>query len=114
RGVRSLTPEEGLSALGRLLDGGRAQAGVVRLDVRQWVEFYPAAASSRRLSRLMAAQRAGAGRSTGDRELLERLGSAGPGPRAGLLQEGVRKQGAEVLRLPEGKLSVDAPLTGPG
>ncbi|KYF91226.1 hypothetical protein BE20_15345 [Sorangium cellulosum] len=114
RGTRSLTPDEGLWALERLLDGDRTQAGVMPLDVRQWVEFYPAAASSRRLSRLMTAQRVASGRLAGDRDLLDRLATAEAGARAGMLQEVVRAQVSQVLRLPEGKLDVDAPLTSLG
>nr|ADB12491.1 EpoD [Sorangium cellulosum] len=114
RGTRSLTPDEGLWALERLLDGDRTQAGVMPFDVRQWVEFYPAAASSRRLSRLVTARRVASGRLAGDRDLLERLATAEAGARAGMLQEVVRAQVSQVLRLPEGKLDVDAPLTSLG
>jgi acyl carrier protein len=114
RGARSLTPAEGLSALERLLEGGRAQVGVVPLDVRQWVEFYPAAASSSRLSRLMAEHRAGAGRPAGDRDLLGRLAAAEPAARAALLLEVLRVLASEVLRIREGNLEVDAPLTSLG
>ena len=114
RGMRSLTPGEGLSALGRLLAGGRAQCGVVPLDVRQWVEFYPVAASSRMLSRLVATQRAGSRRPAGDRELLARLAAAEPGARVEMLQESIRAQVAQVLGMPTGKLDVDTPLTSLG
>ena len=114
RGVRSLTPDEGLSALARLLDSDRVQVGVVPLNMRQWMEFYPATASSRILSRLIAEQRAGASRPVGDRDLLDRLAAAGPGARAALLQEFLLAQIARVLRIPEGKLEVEAPLTSLG
>jgi acyl transferase domain-containing protein/aryl carrier-like protein len=113
-GARSLTPGEGLSVLGRLLGSDRAQVGVVPLDARQWVELYPAAASSRMLSQLLSAQRAGAGRPAGDRDLLDRLAAADPVARAGLLQQALRAQVSRVLRIPEGKLDVDAPLTSLG
>jgi acyl carrier protein len=114
RGMRSLTPDEGLSALRRLLDGDHAQVGVVPLDVRQWVEFYPAAAASRMLSRLWSAQHAGTGERAGDRDLLGRLAAAGPSERMPLLQEAVLVQVAKVLRIAEGKLDLEAPLTGLG
>jgi NADPH:quinone reductase-like Zn-dependent oxidoreductase/acyl carrier protein len=114
RGMRSLTPAEGLSALQRLLDGDCVQAGVVPLNLRQWVGFNQAAASSRRLSRLMAAQRAGAGRPDGNRALLDRLAAAEPAARAALFEEVVRAQVSQVLRIPEGKVDVDAPLTSLG
>src|SRR5262249_17551396 len=114
RGTRSLTPDEGLSALERLLEGGRAQVGVVPLDVRQWMEFYPAAASSRMLSRLEAEQRAGTSRPSGDQDLLGRLAAAEPVERAALLLDVLRALASQVLRIPEGKLEEDAPLTSLG
>nr|WP_233261551.1 type I polyketide synthase [Vitiosangium sp. GDMCC 1.1324] len=112
RGMKSLTPAEGLSVLARLLDSDRAQVGVVPLDLRQWVGFNQAAASSRMLSRLMAEQRAG--RPVGDRNLLERIAAAEPGARALLFQEFLRGQVSQVLRIPEGKIDVAAPLSSLG
>ncbi|WP_437313181.1 type I polyketide synthase [Sorangium sp. So ce385] len=114
RGMRSLTPGEGLSALARLLEGDRAQVGVMPLDPRLWVELYPAAASSRTLSYLVTAHRASAGRPAGDRDLLGRLAAAEPGARGGLLEPLLRAQVSQVLRLPEGKIEADAPLTSLG
>jgi epothilone polyketide synthase D len=114
RGMRSLTPDEGLWALERLLDSDRAQVGVMPLDVRQWLELYPAVASSRLLSRLVAAERAGTGGRTGDQGLLARLAAAEPRARAQLLEEVLRAQASQVLRIPEGKLDVDAALTSLG
>jgi acyl carrier protein len=114
RGMQSLTPAQGLAALERLLDEGRTQVGVVPLNVRQWVEFYPAMASSPRLARLRAAQRAGAAQPAGDRDLLAQLAAAAPGAHAALLQRALRAQIAQVLRLPEDQLDLDAPLTSLG
>jgi acyl transferase domain-containing protein/acyl-CoA synthetase (AMP-forming)/AMP-acid ligase II/acyl carrier protein len=110
RGMETLTPDEGLSVLARLLGGDRVQVGVVPLDVRLWRELYPAAASSRMLSRLVTAPRVG--RPVGD--LLERLAAAAPGARAGLLEDAVRALVAQVLGIPEGQLDGDAPLTSLG
>nr|AAF62885.1 EpoF [Sorangium cellulosum] len=114
RGMRGITPDEGLSALARLLEGDRVQTGVIPITPRQWVEFYPATAASRRLSRLVTTQRAVADRTAGDRDLLEQLASAEPSARAGLLQDVVRVQVSHVLRLPEDKIEVDAPLSSMG
>jgi myxalamid-type polyketide synthase MxaE and MxaD/epothilone polyketide synthase C/epothilone polyketide synthase D len=111
RGMRSLTPDEGLSALSRLLESDRAQVGVAPLNLRQWVAFNLSAASSPRLSRLMAAQRAEGGRPAGDRQLLARLAAADPGARAALAQGVIRAEVSQVLRIPEDKLDVEAPLT---
>ncbi len=111
RGMRSLTPDEGLSALSRLLESDRTQVGVAPLNLRQWVAFNLSAASSPRLSRLMAAQRAEGGRPAGDRQLLARLAAAEPGARAAIAQEVIRAEVSQVLRIREDKLDVEAPLT---
>jgi acyl carrier protein len=112
RGMRSLTPAEGLSILARLLDSDRVQVGVVPLNLRQWVGFNQAAASSRMLSRLMAEQRAG--RPVGDKNLLERVAAAEPGARVTLFQEFLRAQVSQVLRIPEGRLEVGVPFNSLG
>ncbi|MEO5730962.1 MAG: beta-ketoacyl reductase [Byssovorax sp.] len=114
RGMRSLTPAEGLTALRRVLDGGRSQVGVAPLDVRQWVEFYPTAASSPMLSRLLAKAPAGVGRAAGEARLVEQLARAEPAARPSLLLGFVRGQVARVLRLAESKLDPSAPLTSFG
>ncbi len=114
RGMRSISPTEGLVVLDRLLQSDRAQVAVVPLNIRQWVEFYPAAASSKRLSRLVATQQGRAGRATGDRALLDRLAAAEPKSRIKLLQEALKTQASLVLRIPETKLDIEAPLTSLG
>ncbi|HTN83816.1 MAG TPA: SDR family NAD(P)-dependent oxidoreductase, partial [Sorangium sp.] len=111
RGMRSLTTDEGLAALERLIDGGHTQVGVMPLDLRQWAQFYPAAASSRRLSRLWTAHRAGAGRPAGEQDLRHRLAAAEPGAQAALLQAFLRAQISQVLRVREDRLDVNTPLT---
>ncbi|MCX4246642.1 type I polyketide synthase [Paraliomyxa miuraensis] len=114
RGMRSLSPREGLTALDRLLEHGPAQVGVVPLDVRQWIEFYPAAAASPMLARLVSAHGQGAARTTGDRDVLARLAAAEPRARGALLEQILRAQASQVLRIPEGELDVSAPLTSLG
>lgn len=42
RGMDSFSPAEGLEALRRLLARPRPEVGIVRLDARKWVEFFPA------------------------------------------------------------------------
>ena len=41
RGIESLSPAQGLLAFSKLLERPRAEIGVLRLSVRQWVEYYP-------------------------------------------------------------------------
>jgi epothilone polyketide synthase D len=114
QGVRSLSPSEGITILSRLVQTDRAQVGVVPLDIRQWLEFFPAAASSRTLSRLVSAYRAGATRPTGDPEVMKRLAAATPEQKAGLIEEVLSKLVSQVLRIPPGKVAVKEPLTGLG
>jgi acyl carrier protein len=112
--MRSLTPDEGLVALRRLLDASDPQVGVVPLNLRQWAGFHQGAAASARLSRLWKEQRGDNGPPAGDRALLDRLAAAEPGARTALLQEVLRAQVSQVLRIPEPKLDVQAPLTSLG
>jgi NADPH:quinone reductase-like Zn-dependent oxidoreductase/acyl carrier protein len=114
RGISSLTPQEGLEALSRLLEGNDAQVGVVQLNLRQWLAFNQAVAASPRLSRLLAAQQAGASRQTGDRALLDRIAASDPATRATLMRAILRAQASQVLRIPEDKIDVEAPLTSLG
>nr|WRX36518.1 hypothetical protein [Cystobacterineae bacterium] len=114
RGLRNLTPDEGLVALVRLLEGGVAQGAVLPFDVHQWVDFYPAAASSPLLSRLRAEQPSGVRRAAGDGALAERLAAAAPEARASVLLEFLRGEAARVLRIPESRFDGNAPLTSLG
>ncbi len=114
RGMRSLTPSEGLAALARLLAGSEPQVGVVPLNLLQWVEFDQAVAKSRRLSRLWAAQQTKADGPVGDRSLLDPLAAAEPGARAGLLANILRQHVSQVLLIPESAIDLEAPLTSLG
>jgi NADPH:quinone reductase-like Zn-dependent oxidoreductase/acyl carrier protein len=113
-GMRSLTPAEGLAALERLIASDATQMGVMPINVRQWVEVFPAAAASRRLSRLVESQRAAAARPTGDRKLLDRIAAASGAGRVAIVEAFLRAQASEVLRIPEAKLDVESPLTNLG
>ena len=114
RGVGSLSAEQGLAALDKLRGSAAAQVAVARLDAQQWVEFYPAAADSRLLSRLLAEQRAGSSRPSGDRQLLARLAALGPAARRAQLEDWLSGQVARVLNLPMGKMDAEAPLSSLG
>ena len=111
RGMRSLTPQEGLTALARLLATDTPQAAVVPLDVRQWVEFYPAAAASSLLSRLLAEQPPLASTDESERALRQQLDRSTPASRRSLVLDFVSSVAARVLRIPGGRLDVEAPLS---
>jgi acyl transferase domain-containing protein/acyl-CoA synthetase (AMP-forming)/AMP-acid ligase II/NADPH:quinone reductase-like Zn-dependent oxidoreductase/acyl carrier protein len=114
RGTLSLTPDQGLEALERVLATDHAQVGVVPLDVRQWVEFYPSAAGSSLLSDLVAEDKAGGQKKTGDAELLDALAQADAQGRLRLMESFLSDQVSQVLRIKKAALSVDAPLTSLG
>ena len=114
RGAQSMTPAEGLTALARLLESGTTQAAVSPFDAQQWMDSYPAFASSAMFSRLLAEPPAGVLHAPGEKSFLERLAAAEPGARTALVQEFLRGEVSRVLRIPEGKLDMDAQLTGLG
>ncbi len=114
RGARSLTPEEGLAALARLLESGSPQAAVAPIDMRQWAAFYPAAAASPMLSRLWAGEPAGAPATATEEPLLARLAGTSPGERAPMLLGWLRGEASRVLHLAESRLDEHTALTSLG
>ncbi|XXY48826.1 amino acid adenylation domain-containing protein [Sorangium sp. So ce269] len=115
RGSGSITPAEGNAILGRLLDAGATQVGVMPLDLRQWTALHPGARSSPWLSELIEAPAAEA-RGGGTSALLEALRAAGPaeGRARALIERFIREQMAHVLRLDPARIDPDAPLQGFG
>ncbi|WP_434042178.1 MULTISPECIES: type I polyketide synthase [Sorangium] len=115
RGVGGFTPAQGLEVLGRLLEGAPAQIAVLRLDLRQWLEFYPSAAGAPFLSELRQAERSRAREARETPEtaraprLREALIAAEPAERARLLEEHLREQLGRVIHL--GAAMVDATAT---
>jgi acyl carrier protein len=103
RGMRSLSPAEGEEVLGRLLRRPRAQVGVMALDVRQWLDFYPSLGSSPFWSELRK-ERGAAASAPGPSVGRTALTRARPGDRPALLEEQLRGQFAEVLRLPASRI----------
>jgi NADPH:quinone reductase-like Zn-dependent oxidoreductase/acyl carrier protein len=114
RGIGSLTPDEGLTALGCLLEGNDSQLAVMLLNLRQWASFNQPAASSKMLSQLWAEQETEANPPTGDSALVDRLANADPRAREALLLEILRAQAGQVLRIPESSLDVEAPFSSLG
>lgn len=112
RGMRSLSPQEGLQVLRGLLGCSEAQVGVVPLNLRQWGAFHQVALASPRFSELR--KDAEGAPSEGDRELLGRLRAAPSALRPGLIAEHLRGQVAHVLRIPEDRVELETPLTSLG
>jgi acyl carrier protein len=109
RGMTSMTPAEGVQALGMALHHDGPQIAIMSLDFRQWRQCYPAAMACPRLAELCREPQAGAHRrdSKIERELL----ALEPGPqRRQLLEAHLRDQIARVLRLDPVRIDAERPL----
>jgi acyl transferase domain-containing protein/acyl carrier protein len=114
RGMRNLRPLDGTAVLGRLLASSPpAQVGIVPLDARQWIEFYPHLAGSPFWSELVVAQKEGAAAAP-DRAMRESLSSAAPGERRALIEKLVKTEIAQVLRTDVSRIDADTPFRALG
>jgi acyl transferase domain-containing protein/NADPH:quinone reductase-like Zn-dependent oxidoreductase/NAD(P)-dependent dehydrogenase (short-subunit alcohol dehydrogenase family)/acyl carrier protein len=109
RGVASLSPSDGVEALGRVMQDGAAQIAVLPLDVRQCLESYPVLAGSP-LFEILA--RGVPDRATGTAEPAFRhtLSALPPAERRGALEHHLRDHAARVLGLPPARIAVREPL----
>ncbi|SEM07181.1 Acyl transferase domain-containing protein [Stigmatella aurantiaca] len=100
RGLRSFGPEEGTALLDGVLGSVHGQLVLMDIDGRQWREFYPQVAASRRLGDLFqgTAQAAWATSPQGAAVLLPSLRRAQAGQRPALVEQFVREQLGQVLR----------------
>ncbi|WP_438004842.1 SDR family NAD(P)-dependent oxidoreductase [Sorangium sp. So ce321] len=114
RGTGLLTEADALVALGRLLGGGAAQAGVLRFDLRQWLEFYPTAAVSRFWEHLRKEGDRAKQRAPEVARLRAMLDGATPEERPSLIERFVRELAARVLRLDPGSIDRHVPLNDLG
>jgi hypothetical protein len=109
-GIRSITPEEGLEILSRLLRGAPPQVGVIPMDVRLWVETLPNGSGSRLASRLISRPRDRAESTAGDTALLRSLSNVDRPQRLRRLEDFVLQQVAHVLRLKMEQVAREKPL----
>ncbi|WP_437728551.1 SDR family NAD(P)-dependent oxidoreductase [Sorangium sp. So ce861] len=109
RGVGSLSPAEGLSALGRLLGAGAAGTwGVVRLDARRFLESHPGAAASPFWSALRGAgEHALPSPAAGVRDALS---GARPEARRALIEAHLAEQIARVVGVDAARLDLTRPI----
>ncbi|AGC45623.1 polyketide synthase [Myxococcus stipitatus DSM 14675] len=99
RGLRGMSPDKALAALGLLLGQDRPQVGVVSLDLRQWMEFYLSAAQSPFFARLAGQLASSRPSDSGRGKFREKLEQAGGSERRALLERHLREQIAAVLRM---------------
>jgi NAD(P)-dependent dehydrogenase (short-subunit alcohol dehydrogenase family)/acyl carrier protein len=113
RGIDSFTPEEGTALLSRLIQQPWGDVGLFRISIRQWIEFYPRAASAPFLAHLRDEESlVGATVSSG--RFQESLQTLSPAERRDALDRHVFECLSRVLRLPADRIDRHAPLRGYG
>ena len=95
RGIHSFAPEQGLAALGRVLESDDAEVAVMSFDFDQWARFYTAGSRSPFFSGL-SRQSAAAANTTTTRDALN---AAEPSQRRRLLEDRLREHIVQVLRI---------------
>jgi len=107
-GFASITPEQGVEVLGRLLQQGSAQVGALPVKWQQWRQSYPAASTAPLLAHLIHEEAASGPEAKGCL-FHETLLAAAPEERQGLLESHLGEHIAGVLGFSASKLSdVDA------
>lgn len=110
RGIPGMTPRQGLSIFGRLLGQPVAQMGVMKLDMRQWRQFYPKVAAAPFFSELAREENASRQTTAQAQNFLAGLRSATRDERRERLENLVREQIGEVLRLDPSRITADTAL----
>jgi acyl transferase domain-containing protein/acyl carrier protein len=113
--VRGLTPAEGTEVLAQLLSGHLAQVGVVPLAPGQWGTHHPQAGRSPRLARLVRASPPPASPATqAGPSVRESLLAADPARREAVMEDFIRGQMAQVLRIDPQEINRETPLVNMG
>ncbi|MDC3955567.1 type I polyketide synthase [Polyangium jinanense] len=114
RGSQSLTIAEGFTALERLFERPSGVIGVVKFDIRQWLEFYPRAAGMPFFDALRDEQGKEPGPRIAAGALRKRLQEAAAAERASLLVEYLRSELSSVLRVDASAVDPAAPMQSMG
>ena len=109
-GVGSMSPEQGLDALERVMTLPQPQVAVMPMDWQRWQADHPGAAQTPYLEQLPGPQAASAGSETPS-TLLQGLEQLDPPERQQRLQDYLRRRLGRILRLGAGELPMDRPLT---
>lgn len=118
RGLGSITPEQGIALMERLLPLPNAQVAAMPFDAMAWSQVYSAAAHSSLLVDLLEQPDSSTAVSettaqADDLQTLLLAAEAG-GPRRTLLETRIREQVARVLGLPASRIDVQKPLRNLG
>jgi acyl transferase domain-containing protein/acyl carrier protein len=112
RGFAAMTPQQGLAALQRLLQGSAPQVGVMMFNLSQWRQFFPALSQSSLFADLEREQVADQAQDMPQAEhgLRDQRRVGGPGSDPQKLQSYLAEQVAAVLGLRTAKLDADQPI----
>jgi myxalamid-type polyketide synthase MxaC len=113
--VGTLSPEQGLEALGRLLEADEPQVAVLPFRWGRWRELFPSFSRSPLLRELVESEvdEHSAARAE-DLAAASRILAAGEDERPGLIAAYLQQELAQVLETEPDALDVDAPLTHVG
>ncbi|MBI1357400.1 MAG: SDR family NAD(P)-dependent oxidoreductase [Acidobacteria bacterium] len=113
-GIGSLSPQQGLDALQRLMQSGAAQATVMPFNLRHWRQVLPAAAGLPLYAELMEGLSSEEeGRQESSKFRAELL-AAKPSARRALLERHLAEQIAQVLRTSPDRITKDTPFNALG
>ena len=115
RGIESFTPDEGTTLLSRLIQQPWGDVGLFRISIRQWIEFYPRAASAPFLAHLREEEAMARGTAAPiTSRFHESLRSMSPPERRAALEQHVFDCLARVLHLSADRIDAHAPLRSYG
>ncbi|HEX6292106.1 MAG TPA: type I polyketide synthase [Herpetosiphonaceae bacterium] len=110
QGLKSMTSAQAVAALKQMIGQDATQVGVMPLNVRQWLQFHPGAATLPVFARLLQEQKQQPAASPTSSSLGVALRDAEPEQRLGLLEQYLKEQVAKILRLAPSKLDRHKPL----
>jgi phthiocerol/phenolphthiocerol synthesis type-I polyketide synthase C len=113
RGIRSLTPAQGVEAFGRIFSGDAPHVVALALDLRECLSAYPALAEAPLLAALSRGAEQDA-RAIADAPMRRALVAASVPARRPMLEAHLREQAAKVLGLSPSRIDPQRPLGSVG
>lgn len=110
RGIEGLSPDEGNHALQRLLERPRTEVGVLRFDLRQWLDFFPQLAGQPFWSEIGGKPTRDAPETTATSSLRATLEASPHAERASILEEHLRTQLGHILQVDPSRIDRKAPF----
>jgi len=112
-GMKSLSPRQGVEALGRILLFDPSQISAMSVDWLEWRKSHPLLAETPFFSQLASETSGRAGTDSQDPRRAQLL-AAPPQERVAILEDRLRQHVASVLRLAASKIDLDQPLVTMG